>query len=80
MFISENMGVHVQSQSCLTLCNPKDCSLPVHGILQARIMGFPDDTVVKNPLTSARDAGSIPGSGRWKWLSTPVFLPGKSHG
>ena len=27
-------------QSCLTLCNPVDCSLPgssVHGILQARI-------------------------------------------
>ena len=29
------------SQSCLTLCNPMDCSLPgssVHGILQARIL------------------------------------------
>ena len=29
------------AQSCLTLCNPKDCSLPgssVHGILQARIL------------------------------------------
>ena len=29
-------------QSCLTLCNPMDCSLPgsfVHGILQARILG-----------------------------------------
>ena len=29
------------SQSCLTLCNPKDCSPPgssVHGILQARIL------------------------------------------
>ena len=28
-------------QSCLTLCNPMDCSLPgssVHGILQARIL------------------------------------------
>ena len=28
-------------QSCSTLCNPMDCSLPgssVHGILQARIM------------------------------------------
>ena len=30
-------------QSCLTLCNPVDCSLPgfsVHGILQARILGW----------------------------------------
>ena len=29
------------AQSCLTLCDPKDCSLPgssVHGILQARIL------------------------------------------
>ena len=26
------------SQSCLTLCNPKDCSSSVHGILQARIL------------------------------------------
>ena len=28
-------------QSCLTLCDPRDCSLPgssVHGILQARIL------------------------------------------
>ena len=28
------------AQSCLTLCNPMDCSLPssVHGILQTRIL------------------------------------------
>ena len=29
------------TQSCLTLCNPIDCSLPdygVHGILQARVL------------------------------------------
>ena len=34
--------VHAQSlQSCLTLCNPMDCSPPgssIHGILQARIL------------------------------------------
>ena len=32
----------VSAQSCLTLCNPTDCSLPgssVHGIFQARILG-----------------------------------------
>ena len=31
------------SQLCPTLCNPMDCSLPgssVHGILQARILGY----------------------------------------
>ena len=40
--IGLNMCVYVgSSQSCLTLCDPKDCSLPgssVHGILQARIL------------------------------------------
>ena len=33
------------AQSCLTLCNPVDCSLPgssVHGILQARILEWVD--------------------------------------
>ena len=31
----------IVAQSCLTLCNPMDCSLPgssVHGILQARLL------------------------------------------
>ena len=40
--IRDIVCVHVKSlQSCLTPCNPKDCSLPgssVHGILQARIL------------------------------------------
>ena len=34
-------GVALVAQSCLTLCNPTDCGLPVssvHGILQARIL------------------------------------------
>ena len=33
--------MHVRAQSCPTLCDPVDCSLPrfsVHGILQARIL------------------------------------------
>ena len=35
------LGEVLVSQSCLTLCDPMDCSLPdssVHGILQARIL------------------------------------------
>ena len=35
------LGTHSVPQSCLTLCNPKDCSPPgfsVHRILQARIL------------------------------------------
>ena len=48
--------------------------------------GFPGDSVVKDPNLPANsgDTGShcwvrkIPW--RRKWLPTPVFLPGKSHG
>ena len=35
------IGYLLVAQSCPTLCNPMDCSLPgssVHGILQARIL------------------------------------------
>ena len=44
IILSEFLHTHVcvlSLQSCLTLCNPMDCSLPgscVHGILQARIL------------------------------------------
>ena len=45
--------------------------------------GFHGGLAVKNPA-NAGDEGAIPGSGtspwRKKWLPTPVFLPGKSHG
>ena len=47
-------------------------------------VGLPRWLSSKESACNARDAGSIPGSGRspWrrKWQSTPVFLPGKSHG
>ena len=38
--------------------------------------------MVKNVPDNTGDVGSIPVFGRWrrKWQSTPVFLPGKSHG
>ena len=46
--------------------------------------GFPGGSVVKNPPASAGAVGSRSRSGRSpgekKWHSTPVFLPGKSHG
>ena len=32
--------------------------------VQVYILGFPHGSVIKNPLANARDAGSIPGSGR----------------
>ena len=46
--------------------------------------GFPGGSDDKQSACKARDLSSIPGSGRlpWRreWLSTPVILPGKSHG
>ena len=49
-----------------------------------RFLGFPGDSLAKNPPASARDMGSIPGLGsfpwRRKWQPIPIFLPGKSHG
>ena len=50
-------------------------------------IGFPGGAELKTlPANAggAKDAGSIPGWGRFpwskKWQPTPVFLPGKSHG
>ena len=47
-------------------------------------MGFPGGSEVKTSAYNAGDPGSIPGSGKipWRriWQSTPVLLPGKSHG
>ena len=43
--VENNLNIHWYvsevAQSCLTLCDPMDCSLPgssVHGILQAKIL------------------------------------------
>ena len=40
--------------------------------------------MVKNPFANAGDVGSVSGLRgcpvRRKWLLTPVFLPGESHG
>ena len=48
---------------------------------------FPGGAVVKNlpaNIRDLKDAGTIPGLGRFpwsrKWQSAPVFLPGKFHG
>ena len=52
--------------------------------LGAELYGFAGGSLVKNLLTNAGDAGSVPGSERVPWRRdgqpTPVFLPGKSHG
>ena len=47
-------------------------------------MGFPGGSAVKNLPASAGDMGLIPRLGKIprikKWQSTPLLLPGKSHG
>ena len=49
------------AQSCLTLCNPMDCSLPdfsVHGLFQARILEW----VIISFSRDLSDPGIEPGS------------------
>ena len=73
------MCVHAKLlQSCLTLCNPMDCSLPgssVHGILQARILEW---------VAMASSRGSSQPSNlflldllHWQVGSLPLVPPGK---
>ena len=77
--------VHVQS--CLTLCNPMDCSPPtssVHGVLQARTLewvamsftmgsSLPRDLpTAASPVSPALQAGSLPLS----YLGSPSYAYG----
>ena len=68
------------SQSCLTLCNSVDCSLPgssVHGILQARTL-----TWVAIPFSWVGGGGNLPepgikpGSSALQTNSSPSEPPG----
>ena len=55
------------SQSCLTLCDPVDCSPPgssVFGILQARILEWGTSLVVQQLRLQACNAGG-PGFNPW---------------
>ena len=67
-FLLQCMKVKSQSevaQSCLTLSDPMDCSLPgssIHGIFQAKVL---ERGAIASPLFLwGTDSGSIPGSGR----------------
>ena len=79
------------AQSCLTLCNPMDCS-SVHGIFQARTLQwfaisllqltnwFIYDLVDKIYEVVLYLELSLRSYQRRQWHPTPVLLPGKSHG
>ena len=64
-------------QSCLTLCDPVDCSLPgssVHGILQARIL---ERVAVTPPPGALPDPGIEPWSPSLQVDFLPQAPPGK---
>ena len=44
------------------------------------LLGFPGDSYGKEKAHKAGDPGSIPEFWRRECLSTPIFLPGESHG
>ena len=69
------MYVYSVAQSCLTLCNPMDCSLPgpsVHGILQARILEWTAISFSKNGSVFTSKTMALTGFWMWadKWLSS----------
>ena len=69
-------GVCLVTQLCLTLCDPRDCSLPgssVHGNLQARTLEW----VACPPPGDLPDPGIEPGSPALQMGSLPSEPPGK---
>ena len=78
------------AQSCLTLCDAMDCSLPdfsVHGILQARILEWvacPFSRVSSQPSDWTQVSGitvvSLVSEPRGKSKDQNIFLPDKGMG
>ena len=62
------------AKSCLTLCNPMDCSLPgspVHGILQARILEW---VAISSSNITWGQPLKRQYSGSWWWTGRPGVL------
>ena len=89
-FLLQCMKVKSESevaQSCLTLSDPVDCSLPgssVRGIFQARVLEWGAIAFSEWYITAIKknvfESVYCFMSGRRQWHPTPVLLPGKSHG
>ena len=68
-------------QSCLTLCNPMDCSPPgssVHGTLQARILewiAMPSSRGCSQPKDQTQVSLHLP---HWQVSSVPLAAPEKT--
>ena len=59
-FLGHHESESEVAQSCLTLCDPMDCSLPsssVHGILQARILEWVAISFSRGSLTQGSNLG-----------------------
>ena len=90
--LPDSVQFSLLTQSCPTLCDPMDCSMPglpvQHQLtgLGAPILqyGLPWWLSDKESTCQCRRCGFDPRVGKvpWrrKWQSTPIFLPGKSHG
>ena len=83
------------AQSCSTLSDPMDCSLPgssVHGIFQARVLEWgaiafsvPYSNLLliillKEKKISYKQIYDVSVILKFQWHPTAVLLPGKSHG
>ena len=67
-------------QSCLTLCNPKGCSLPgssVHGILQVRILEFGCHALLQGSFPTQGSNSCLPASPALQVDSLLTESPGK---
>ena len=80
-FFRFHMCMHAKLlQSCLTLCDPMDCSLPgssIHGILQSKILEW---IAVPSSRWSSRTQESNPHLlcvPHWHVSSSPLVAPGK---
>ena len=75
------MGVCAKSfQSCLTICNPMDCSSPgssVHGILQARKLERVAIPFFKGIFPPQGSNPLLFNLLHWQGASLPLVLPGK---
>ena len=84
-FLLQCMKVKSESevaQSCPTLCDPMDCSLPgssVHGIFQARVLEW--GAIASSKQSPGLYVNEWVGlCWRRQWHPTPVLLPGKCQG
>ena len=76
----------MEEGSLFYTCSPEfiDCGFFDDGHSDFSPLGFPQSSLGKESACNEGDPGSIPGLGRSSGegndKSTPVFLPGKSHG